>query len=202
MHSETNPDCTKLVEKEVDNLNEKINFLEAENNALKAENDTEMKNERIYNYENISRNKEHFKKVTGLDHESFLDLFEFVDPGKDSKNKKFYDSSKRLSEAQFPLSSNSVDLLKSGRKPKVTAINQLFFYLVWLQNGFTLQHLSWLFDISTPTACKYIITWTNVILYAVPLIEKPLQVNSAMCALLTLAGHLVILKYVLSCTFF
>ena len=72
MHSETNPDRTKLLEKEVDNLKEKINFLEAENNALKAENDTQMKNERLYNYENISRNKDHFKKATGLDHESFL----------------------------------------------------------------------------------------------------------------------------------
>ena len=161
MHSETNPDRTKLLEKEVDSLKEKINFLEAENSALKAENDKQMKNERLYNYENISRNKEHFKKATGLDHESFLSLFEFVDPGEDCKNIKFYDSSKRLSEAQFPLSSSSVDLLKSGRKPKVTAINQLFLYLVWLRNGFTLQHLSWLFDISIPTASRYIITWTN-----------------------------------------
>ena len=39
MHSETNPDHTKLPEKEVYKLKEKINFLEAENNALKAEND-------------------------------------------------------------------------------------------------------------------------------------------------------------------
>ena len=66
MHSETNPDCTKLLEKEVDNLKEKTNFLEAENNALKAENDTQIKNERLYNYENISRNKDHLKKATGL----------------------------------------------------------------------------------------------------------------------------------------
>ena len=32
MHSETNPDSTKLLEKEVDNLKEKLNSLEAENN--------------------------------------------------------------------------------------------------------------------------------------------------------------------------
>ena len=66
MHSEINPDRTKLLEKEVDNLKEKTKFLEAENNALKGENDKQMKNERLYkrlyNYENISRNKEHFKK--------------------------------------------------------------------------------------------------------------------------------------------
>ena len=108
MRSETNPDRTKLLEKEVDNLKEKINFLEAESNALKAENDT---------HENISRNKEHFKKATGLDHESFLSLFEFADPGEGCKNIKFYDSSRRFSEAQFPLSSTTVGLMKSGRKP-------------------------------------------------------------------------------------
>ena len=83
-----------------------------------------------------------------------------MDPGEDCKNINFYDSSKWLSKTQFPLSSSSVDLLKSGRMPKVTAINQLFLYLVWLQNG-TLQHLSWLFDISIPTASRYIITWIN-----------------------------------------
>ena len=88
-----------------------------------------------------------------------------MDPGEDCKNIKFHDSSKRLSEAQFPLSSSSVDLLKSGRKPKETAINQLFLYLVWLRNGFTLQNLSWLFDISIPTASRYIIAWTNFLYF-------------------------------------
>ena len=124
-----------------------------------------MINERLYNYENISRNKDHFKKATGLDHESFLHLFEFVDPGDGCESIKSYDSSKRLSEAQFPLSSSSVDLLKSGRKPKVTAINQLFLYLVWLRNGFTLQNLSCLFNISIPSASRYIIAWTNFLYF-------------------------------------
>ena len=41
-HPETNLDRTKLLEKEADNLKEKINFLVAENSALKAENDTQM----------------------------------------------------------------------------------------------------------------------------------------------------------------
>ena len=44
MHSETNTDRTKLLEKEVDNLKEKINFIEAANNVLKAEIDKQMKN--------------------------------------------------------------------------------------------------------------------------------------------------------------
>ena len=47
MHSETNPDRTKLLEKDIDYLKEKMNFLEAEKNALKAENDKQMKNEHL-----------------------------------------------------------------------------------------------------------------------------------------------------------
>ena len=68
------------------------------------------------------------KKAAGLaaDQESFLNSFEFVDPGEDCKNIKFDDSSQKLSEAQFPLSSSSVGLLRSGRKPKVAATEHLF----------------------------------------------------------------------------
>ena len=44
MHSETNPDRTKLLEKEIDYLKEKMNFLEAEKNVLNTENDKRMKN--------------------------------------------------------------------------------------------------------------------------------------------------------------
>ena len=47
MHSETNPDRTKLLEKEIDYLKEKMNFLEAEKNVLKAENDKQTKNEHL-----------------------------------------------------------------------------------------------------------------------------------------------------------
>ena len=78
-----------------------------------------MKNERLYDYKNISRNKEHFKKSTGLDQESYVDLFEFVDPGEDCNHITFYDSSKRLSEARFPSSSSSGDLLKSEKSLKL-----------------------------------------------------------------------------------
>ena len=47
MHSETNPDRTKLLEKEIDYLKEKMNFLEAEKNVLKAENDKQTRNEHL-----------------------------------------------------------------------------------------------------------------------------------------------------------
>ena len=51
--SETKPDHTKLLEKKVDSLRE-IFFFEFQNNLLKAENDKQIKNERLYNYKVIS----------------------------------------------------------------------------------------------------------------------------------------------------
>ena len=92
MRSETNPDRTKLLEKEVDNLKEKINFLEAESNALKAENDT---------HENISRNKEHFKKATGLDHEPFSIYLNLRTLAKTAKIKKFFTALKGYLRPNF-----------------------------------------------------------------------------------------------------
>ena len=60
-----NPDRAKLLEKEVDNLKEKKISWDWEQCiiSLKAENDTQMKNERLYNYENISRKKCILKKL-------------------------------------------------------------------------------------------------------------------------------------------
>ena len=49
---------------------------------------------------------------------------------------------------------------------------------------------------------KFIMQYLLKSHYAVPSLKKSLQVNSAIRALQTLAGHLVIFKYVLSCTIF
>ena len=42
------------------NLREKINTGEVGNKVLKAEYEKQMKNECLYNYENISKNRNHF----------------------------------------------------------------------------------------------------------------------------------------------
>lgn len=71
-----------------------------------------------------------------------------------------YDTNKRLSEEVFTTSEDSC-MLKSGPKPKVSPIDQLFLYITCLRNGFTLQHTAWLFDVSIATVSRYIISWTN-----------------------------------------
>ena len=84
-------------------------------------------------------------------------LCNYLNPGDNCSNIKFYGTSKRLSEEKY---TNSEEV-KSGPKPKISAKEQLFMYLSWLKNGFTLSHVSFLFQIPKATVSRYVITWTN-----------------------------------------
>ena len=151
---------TELLKVEIQNLKERIKQLDEENDLLKAEN-IELKTKHVYSYKTISENSKHFKKATGIERDVFLYLLDLLDPGEDCKNLKMYDTSKRLSEEKFTTLSNETDMLKSGPKPKLNPIDQFFMYITWLRNGFSLQHVSWLFNVSIATSSRYLITWTN-----------------------------------------
>ena len=72
------------------------------------------------------------------------------------------DTSKRLSEEKY---TNS-EKVKSGLKPKISAKEQPFRYSSWLKNGFTLTHVSFLFETPKATISRYIITWTNFLYFS------------------------------------
>ena len=83
----------------------------------------------------------------------------YLCPGEKMSNVKFHDSTKRMSETLHP-DANS-DFLKDGRPPALSNQEQCFLYLAWLKNGFSLAHMSFLFNISVPTVSRYLITWSN-----------------------------------------
>ena len=104
----------------------KIEHLESENKKLKEEN-IKLKSH-IYNFDNASESGAEFRAATGLTVESFNNLLEFLNPGKDSCNIKFYDTSSRLSK-----SCDGIGSPKSGPKPKLSSQDQLFMYMTWLK---------------------------------------------------------------------
>ena len=132
----------------------KIEHFELENKKLMEEN-IKLKSH-IYNFENVSESGDEFCAATGLTVESFNNLPEFLNPGKDSCNIKFYDTSSRLSQ-----SCDGIGSPKSGPKLKLSSQDQLIMYMTWLKNGFAHSHLAWLFKISKSTVTRYLITWTN-----------------------------------------
>ena len=117
----------------------------------------------VYNYQNLSKNGELFKKPTGLEKESFDILFQLLDPGQSSCKLKYYDNAKEI--VQKTVSSNETPsrdtLQKQGPRPKMDAKNQLFMCLSSLKNGFTMPHVAWLFDTPKSTVSQYIITWIH-----------------------------------------
>ena len=66
----------------------------------------------IYNFDNVSKSEEEFRAATDLTDESFNNLLEIFNPGKDSCNIKFYDTSSRLSQ-----SCDDIGSPESGPKP-------------------------------------------------------------------------------------
>ena len=162
-------------------LKKQIEELQQENAILHEENLTLKSN--TYNHTNISNNKEQFRSATGLEFDSFETLYDFLNPGENCRNIKFHDTSKRLSEETYTTRDDVDDTSKPGPKPKLAAKEQLFLYLTWLKNGFTLTHTSWLFNIPKATVSRYLITWSNFCYYSlgsISICPTREQVNSVM----------------------
>ena len=47
----------------------------------------------------------------------------------------------------------------------MTAVIQLFMFLVWLRQGFSESHISWLFGVPKSTVSRYLITWSNYLYF-------------------------------------
>ena len=84
----------------------------------------------IYNCDNASESRDEFRPATGFTGESFNNLLKFSNPGKDSCNIKFYDTSSRISQ-----SFDDIGRPRSGPKPKLSSQDQLFMsmYMTWLK---------------------------------------------------------------------
>ena len=146
-------DESELLKKQNEMLQNSIENLKIEFNNLKLE---YMTHRPSSCYELLCDDTAHFRKATGLELDSFNELFTFLDPGINYNNIKFC-------EANFDgkdVVTNSINrfLTKRGPKPKMDARNQLFMFLSWLKNGFTLSHISWLFKTLKSTVSKYLIT--------------------------------------------
>ena len=158
-------------------LRTKNECLQKKNNMLLEENKL-LKLQR-FSFENLCDNKEQFRSATGLNPDCFMRLFNYLYPGDNCSNIKFYDTSKRFSEEKY---TNSEEV-KSGQKPNTSAKEQLFMYLSWLKNGFTLSDVSFSFQTPKATPSRYVITWTNFIYYSlgsIPIWPKREQINEEM----------------------
>ena len=145
-----------------------IKYLREENDRLKNDNievTTEVlfvKEEysnlkgKTYNYQNVSENPEMFKSATGLDFMAFDELYDFLKPGGDFSNLKFYDSTGVSDKADNRNPENDeIKTAKPGPILKMPPKEHLFLLLSWLRNGSTLRHAAWLFDTPKSTLSRF-----------------------------------------------
>ena len=166
-----------LLRQEITELNMKLQ--KSEQLVLKLQEQNQMLQNQMFNYKNVSKDEEIFRKTTGIKLNSFQSLIKYVNPGKKCSNIKYYDTSKRLSNDSMV----QEECLKAGPVPKLNANDQLLLYLSWLKNGFTLNHVSLLFNISVSTVSRYIITWSNLLYFslgAIPIWPTRAQVDAHM----------------------
>ena len=133
--------CENCIELQIqiNYLQSKIDNLISENIELKSENDNlkiinkDFSN-RMFTYENLSKDEEKFRSATGIEVEKLNILHNYLEPDEFCENIKFYNKNQanvdeKISANTFASPSFFSPESKPGPKPKLKAIDQLFIYL-------------------------------------------------------------------------
>ena len=171
-------DESELLKKENEMLRNSVKNFKIEFNNLKLE---YMTYRPSYCYEVLCDDTVHFRKATGLELDSFNELFTFLEPGINYNNIKFYEAN--FENKDVATDSINTSLTKCGPKPKIDARNQLFMCLSWLKNGFTLSHISWLFNTPKSNVSRNLITCINFIFFSlgeIPIWPSRKQIDETM----------------------
>ena len=131
----------------------KIEQSELENKEFKEEN-IKLKSH-IYSFDSASESGDELRAATGLTVESFNNLLEFLNQGKDSCNIKFYDTSTEYHKDVVTLEGQS-QVQSQNCQFKISCSCK-----TCLKSGFARSHLAWHFKISKSTVTRYLIIWTN-----------------------------------------
>ena len=171
--------------KEMENLKLKNDSLQEEIQTLQ----TQLQN-RTYCYNTIKKDEKLFKSQTGLELDTFEILLEFLDPGENCQNIKFYDPilktenevvDEMINFRSPTQEAKKMSCGKQGPKMKIDSRDQLLLFLSWLRGGLSLQHTAYLFQLPKSTVSRYLITWSNFMYFRLeaipiwPLKESVLQ---------------------------
>ena len=123
--------CCREKNAEINRLKGRIDELDEEMKALQIKN--EILAQREFNFKNVASDPTFFKKVTGIETDAFIDLYDFLNLGEKMVNVKYYRSGSTKNNYTDYLGS------KPGPTPKHDSKTQLLMFLVWLRTGITLH---------------------------------------------------------------
>lgn len=157
---------------EIEQIRMDMDNLKLKNDSLQKDIQTLQKQlqDRTYCYMTIKNDEKFFKSQTGLEPHTFEILIEFLDPGENCQNIKFYEPalktqnegvSENINFCSPTIESKKNNSGKRGPKTKLDSRDQLLLFLSWLRGGLSLQHTAYLFRLPKSTVSRYLITWSN-----------------------------------------
>ncbi|XP_070563903.1 uncharacterized protein [Ptychodera flava] len=95
------------------------------------------------------------------DTKTFLDVFEFLDTGENGENVRYWNTGNEKCNMDNSGTRNNFHRNKLGRPRSLEPLDEFFLILCRLRQGFPEHHLANLFNISSSTVSRIVVTWVN-----------------------------------------
>ena len=144
---------------ELTSLKEELSKLTSQLENMKRQN--ELLQSQLFNIERFRNNDSAINFYTGFPNwNTFMAVIKFMDPGDSGENIRYWLSSNVHVSADFYEKTGETES-KRGRSRTLRPIDEYFLVLCRLRQGFREEHLAHLFQISTSTVSRILITWIN-----------------------------------------
>ena len=158
-------ECCDLTEA-IANKDKRIEELEQEINDIKLQLENAQRQitnliKRQFILENLKAMKNTAAFYTGFNNwDAFEAVFNYLSPGERGENIAYW----RSGNAEVPVDydqDQSDSSTKKGRARSLRPMDEFFIVMCRLRQGFHEDHLAHLFNVSTPTVSRIVITWIN-----------------------------------------
>ena len=160
------PECYDLTET-ITNKNKRIEELEQEINDIKlrlenAQRQITNLTKKQFVLENLKAKKNTAAFYTGFNNwDAFEAVYNYLDPGERGGNIAYRRSGNGEVPVDYDQDQSKDSFTKKGRARSFRPMDEFFLVMCRLRQGFHEDHLAHLFNVSTPTVSRIVITWIN-----------------------------------------
>ena len=159
-------ECYDLTET-IANKNKRIEELEQEINDIKlrlenAQRQITNLTKKQFVLENLKAKKNTAAFYTGFNNwDAFEAVYNYLDPGERGGNIAYWRSGNGEVPVDYDQDQSEDSFTKKGRARSLRPMDEFFLVMCRLRQGFHEDHLAHLFNVSTPTVSRIVITWIN-----------------------------------------
>ena len=118
--------------------------------------------EKQFTLENLKSKNNTAPFYTGFNSwDAFEAMFNYLDPGEQGENIVYWRSVNAEVSVDYNQDQPEESFTKKGRARSLRPVDEFFILMCRLRQGFHEDHLAHLFNVSTPTVSRIVITWIN-----------------------------------------